>query len=290
MKTKEQVVKYTSQCRFSAEDWQKILNYYREHFGNGRIRQSLKPLSDSTYQQFLDWINNGYGTGDIVRYGHTIGIVGACTPNYTCLAAYLSFDKQLIDQVMVVPGYKLIQSTSNDRTEIQDILKSLDLKFSVASACLIKPYQPKDGDIVRVVSKGEQTTAIFHRKENGDVHFYAYVHNSVIFPQHTLPYRSVTIEKPTKTDVERLQVALAVNKLEWFARDKVLRVIDKARANKGDRYWYLSEKLTIVSDRDMYTKRHDERHKNGNYFCSYGTAILFAQRVRSLRKEITGVQ
>lgn len=288
MKTRAQIVKYTSQCCFSDEDWQKVLDYCREHFGGGRIHKSLKPLSESTYQQFLDWIDNGYGVGDVVRYGHTIGILGAYTPDYACLAAYFSFERQLIEQKLEIPGYKIIKATDNDKSEIEKTLQSMDMEFSVSLACLMKTYQPDNGDIVRVTIKNVQTTGIYRSKDDINLYFYAYVQNGNILKDYCLAKDNATISKPTKTDVERLQVALAKNQMEWSARHKVLRIVENARVAKGERYWYLSETFSICSDVDMYTKKHDERHKNGNYFCAYGTAILFAQKVKSLRKEIAG--
>ena len=289
MKTRAQIVKYTSQCHFSDDDWQKVLDYCREHYGGGKVHRSLKSLSEATYQQFLDWIDNGYGVGDVVRYGHTLGILGAYTPDYAYLAAYLSFEKELVEQKMEIPVYKIIKATDSDKAFIADKLQSMNMEFSVSLACLMKKYQPDNGDIVRVTANNIQTTGIFRTKDDDNIYFYAYVQGGNILKDYTIPIKSVDIAKPTKTDVERLQVALAKNRMEWSARHKTLRIVENARAAKGGRYWYLSEIFSIVSDIDMYTKKHNERHKNGNYFCSYGTAILFAQKVQALRKEIAGM-
>lgn len=286
MKTKEQIVKYTSQCRFPDEDWQKVLDYCRKQFGGGRVHKTLKPLSQSTYQQFLDWIDNGYGVGDVVRYGHTLGILGAYTPDYVCLAAYLSFEGKLIEEKLEIPKYKVIKSTDSDKQKIQDLLKAMNVTFSVSLACLMKAYQPDNGDIVRVTIGNLQTTGIYRVSDGSNLYFYAFVQNGNIEKDYFIPVGAATMSKPTKTDVERLQIALAKNKMEWSARHKVLRIVENARAAKGERYWYLSELFSITSDIDMYTKKHNERHKKGNYFCAYGTAILFAQKVISLRKEI----
>lgn len=288
MKTKEQVVKYTSQCRFSDEDWQLVLDYCREHYGGGRVHKSLKPLSESTYQQFLDWVENGYGVGDVVRYGHTIGILGACTPNYACLAAYLSFERELIEQKLEIPVHKIIPATDSDSVEIQTKLKAIDMTFSVSLACLMKTYQPDDGDIVRVTIKNMQTTGIYRVRNTDSFFFYAFVQDKTIIKDYILPISEATLSMPTKTDIERLQVVLAQNQMEWSARHKTLRVVENARATKGGRYWYISEDFSIVADVDMYTKKHNIRHKSGNYFCAYGTAVLFDQKIKQLRKEIAG--
>lgn len=289
MKTKEQIIKYTSQCRFSAEDWQKVLAYCRESFGGGRVHKALKPLSESTYQQFLDWIDNGYGVGDVVRYGHTIGILGACTPSYACLTAYLSFERELIEGKIEIPLYKIIKPTDSDKAEMQDKLRMKDVTFSVSLGCLMKNYQPDCGDFVRVTVKGLQTTGIYHVKDDKNWYFYVYVQDGKLLKDYSVPIGEISVSMPTKTDIERLQMALAKNQVEWSARNRELRKVANARAAKGDRYWYLSEVFSVVSDVDMYTQKHNLRHKGGNYFCSYGNAVLFAQKVKELRKEIGNV-
>lgn len=289
MKTKAQVAKYVFQCHFSDEDWQKVLNYCRKHFGGGRIRRSLAPLSESTYSQFLDWLDNGYGVGDTVRYGHTVGILGAYTPDYACLAAYMSFEGELIEQRLEIPRYKVIRPTEGDRQKIHDKLKSMNMAFSVSFGCLTKVYQPDNGDIVRITGCDFQTTGIYRVTDGETLYFYAFVQGGGIVRDYSVKAGLVTVSRPTKTDVERLQVALAKGKLEWLARHRMLKMVESARVSKGERYWYLSETFSICSDVDMYTKRHDGRHKNGNYFCAYGTAILFAQKVKGLIKEIAGV-
>ena len=172
---------------------------------------------------------------------------------------------------------------------MEKTLQSMDMEFSVSLACLMKIYLPDNGDIVRITIKNIQTTGIYRYKDNICLHFYAYVQDGNILKDYSVVKENVTISKPTKTDVERLQIALAKNQMEWSARHKVLHIVENARVAKGERYWYLSETFSICSDVDMYTKRHNERHKNSNYFCAYGTAILFAQKVKNLRKEIAGM-
>lgn len=290
MKTKEQIAKYTSQCRFTDEDWQKVLDYCRERFGGGRIHKAMRPVSNSTYSQFLDWIDNGYGVGDVVRYGHTLGIVGAYTPDYACLAAYLSFDDELIEQKLEVFIYKIIKPTQNDIDKLNNLLKQQGLSFSVSLTCLMKTYQPTNGDIVRISTDFMQTTGIFRTSDGTSLYFYVYVSEGDILKDYSVPVGSVTITKPTKTDVERLQVALAKKGMEWSARHKTLKVVENTRSAKGGKYWYLSERFSVCADIDMYSKKHNERHKIGNYFCSYGDAVLFMQKVKDFRKEIAGMK
>lgn len=292
MKAKEQIIKYTSQCRFSDEDWQRVLDYCRTKFGGGKIHKSQKPISNSTYQQFIDWIEStiSYGVGDIIQYGNTLGILGAYTPDCVYLSAYLSLDNDLIEQKLEIFRHRIIRPTNEEKEKFLSILKSKRLTFSVSLAHCVKLYEPDNGDIVRVTTKKVQTTGIFRAKDDKNLYFYAYVDENNIIKNYTVSQTDVSISKPTKTDVERLQITLAKNCLEWSARYKELRAVAYLRAPKGKRYWYISETFTICGDIDMYTKRHDERFKNNNYFCSYGDAVYFSQKIHEIRKEMTGVK
>lgn len=292
MKTKAQILRYISQCEFPDDDWQQVLAYCRQKFGGGKAHRALRPLpnSKSTYQTFIQWIDNGVGVGDIVRYGHTIGIVGAYTPGCTRLAAYLSFDGELIDNSIDIVKSKIYQANDAEIVLMKQKLIAKALEFSVSMSCCIKTYQPKDGEIVRVTKDKFQTTAIFHSNDGQFNRFYVYVEDDCIIQDKECLLGSVVMSTPTKTDIQRLMVALAKNKLEWLPRRKTLRSVEISRATKNEKYWYLSDRLSVCSDVDKYTKLHNERHKCGNYFVSYQTAILFAQKVQDLRKEIAGTK
>ena len=292
MKTNEQVLRYISQCEFSNEDWQKVLSYCRNRFGGGKAHKALNPLpnSQSTYDEFLNWIDNGIGVGDIVRYGHTIGIVGAYTPGYTRLGAYLSFDGQLINDTMEIAKDKIYKANDSEIALMKQKLIANALEFSVSLSACVKVYQPKGGDIVRITQGNIRTTAIFRSNDGQFNYFYVYIDRDNVIKDKGVLIGSVAMSLPTKSDIQRLLITLAKNKLEWSARLRVLRSVELSRAAKNGRYWYVGDRFSVCSDVDKYTKLHNERHKCGNYFISYQTAILFAQKVQDLRKEIAGAK
>lgn len=292
MKTKEQILRYISQCEFSDDDWQKVLTYCRQKFGGGKAHRALKPLpnSMSTYPVFVEWIDNGIGVGDVVRYGHTIGIIGAYTPGFARLAAYLSFDGELIDNTIDIVKSKIYKANDTEIALMKQKLIAKAFEFSVSMSCCIKTYQPKCGEIVRVTKDKFQTTAVFRSNDGQFNYFYIYVDDGKIVQDKECIVGSVVMSTPTKTDIQRLMITLAKNKLEWLSRRRILRPVEMSRVAKSERYWYLSDRFSICSDIDKYTKLHNERHKCGNYFVSYQAAVLFAQKVRELRKEIAGTE
>lgn len=292
MKTNGQILRYISQCEFSEDDWQKVLDYCRNRFGGGKAHKSISPLpnSQSTYDQFLDWIDCGIGVGDVVRYGHTIGIIGAYTSGCARLGAYLSFDGELIVDVMEISKGKIYKANDAEIAAMEQKLAANALEFSVSLSTCVKTYQPKVGDIVRIARGDKKMSAIFRASDGELNYFYAYVDDAGVSIDKTLPVSVSIMSLPTKTDIQKLMVALAKNNLEWSARQRILRHVEMSRAAKNGRYWYVGDRFSVCSDIDRYTKLHDERHKCGNYFVSYQTAVLFAQKVQDLRKEIAGVK
>lgn len=291
MKTKEQVLRYVSQCEFQDDDWQKVLEYCRINFGGGKAHRALKPLpnSMSTYGRFLEWIDSGIGVGDIVVYCKTIGIVGACTPGYAMLSAYLSLDGDLIDNVMEVPIDKICPADEHCIALMKRKLIENACEFSISLSRCVKSYQPNGGDIVRItLNNDEQTVGVFRACDNDVKYFYVYVDGDSVVKDKECLIGDVTLSLPTKRDIQKLMRVLSKNKLEWSPRLRCLQPAEVARSAKNNRYWYIGDRFSVCSDIDKYTKLHEERYQNGNYFTSYSLAILFAQKIKELRKEMAG--
>lgn len=288
MKTKEQILRYISQCEFDDDDWQRVLDYCRQKFGGGKAHRSIRPLpnSKSSYACFLDWIDNGIGVGDIVRYGHIIGIIGAYTPGYARLAAYLTLDGNLICDAMEIAKDKIYQADEDDINTMKRKLTDNACEFSVSLSSCVKSYQPKDGEAVRITNGDELTTAIFHTFDAKYACFYVYIDGGDVIQNKKCAVSDIKMSLPTKRDMQRLSAALSKNRLEWHTGRKILRDVVMLRSEKNGRYWYLSDRFSVCSDVDKYTKLHEERWRCGNYFVSYQSAILFCQKVQEVRKWI----
>lgn len=290
MKSKEQVLRYVSQCEFQDGDWQKVLNYCRKNFGGGKAHRAAKPLpnSQSTYEDFIEWIDNGIGVGDVVKYGRTVGIVGAYTTGYAKLSVYLSLDGDLIDNDMEVPRENIYLADNDGISLMQNKLLENAFEFSVSLSRCVKMYQPKGGDIVRVTYGDSQTTGIFRSCDGCVNYFYVYIEGDKIAQDKEFAISDIHLSLPTKRDTQRLLMVLAKNNLEWSARSCTLRSVAMSRVVKNERYWYVGDRFSVCSDIDKYTKLHDERCKSGNYFMSYQAAVLFVQKIQELRKEMAG--
>lgn len=145
MKTLNQIYRYISDCQFPDEDWQKVLAYCRKRFKGGNIRVSQIPKSTSTYQEFLDWIEFGFGAGDFVSYGNTMGVVGNSTPAGVILAAYCDYDGNLIVNDMEVLEPERLKPLDEARIlQLKRLLFEKGVDFHVRFGKFEKLYTPKN--------------------------------------------------------------------------------------------------------------------------------------------------
>lgn len=285
MKTKEQILKYVAQCSFEDSDWQRVIDYCTLNYNVKRMARGNKNLPMSTFDEFKLWIKYGFGVGDIVKYGNVVGVLGYVSPNYVYLSAYLSLDGELIQNKLELLPHKLIAATEDEAKNFQDTMYTLGWQFSLSLSACVPMYKPKNGEIVRITTDSMQTVGIVRCIVEGLVSFYAYVDGDKIVRDRGMLLSECVFSTPTKTELFRLQEALAKNRMEWSPRHKTLKMVGIERAEKRGRYWYLSDRLAICSDIDGYTKTHNERFQVGNYFVSYQAAILFMQKVKALVKE-----
>lgn len=285
MKSQSQILRYVSQCHFPDEDWPKVLDYCRKHFGGGKAHRSLKPLSDSTYEQFQEWIADGIGVGDVVRYGHTLGMVGGYSPSSAYLSAYLSFDGGLIIEKMDVPAYKLFKADGVETERFNALLSDRKLTFSISSSAFFEAYVPDDGDFVKIIEGKKSYLSIYKESKEGSYWFYAVIKGNKITENVSIDKSDVRLSLPLRSDNVKLLAALSLNGLEWSARDKALRKMSDKRVPKNTRYYYVTDTLDISTDIDKYTKVHDRRFKAGNYFSNFQEAFSLRERVAGLIKK-----
>lgn len=283
MKT-EQIARYVSKCHFCDEDWAKVLQWCKEHFGGGKVHRSIKPISESTYEQFVEWADHGIGSGDVVKYKDEIGIVGDCTPDKSFLTAYLTADGQFIQDRLISTPDSFILASPQERKRFYDILREHGLVFSCSVGNCVPAWLPNHGDFVRATYKKKNYLGIFDSfTENGCL-FYCLNNRKEIRVSYEIPSYDVAFCKANVVDKERIEKILQTNGYKWDIEHQELQsVVDKQRI-RGDVYWYMSEMFTPSSDYDRYRKLDDERYNAKNYFYNIKECWDFCQRVRELQK------
>lgn len=283
MKTLNQIIRYTSHCRFPDEDWQKVLNYCRERFKGGKIHKALKPISSSTYSQFLSWIDNGFGSGNMVSYGNTPGIIVSSTPDKTLLTAYLNYDGDLMTQQMeVLNPERLIPLDEERSRQLRKLLIDNGLNYSTQSHGLVPLCTLKENLYVVVGNNDYGTADVgMYLESDGYLHkFAAIVKDGELIMNCWVDTDYTPLKLASDSDTQRFHQA--ISKAGYAYNARVKQFVKQPKVGSDNVYYYLNDRFEIVTDKDNGGNTHTERFKVGNYFLDFGEALMFMKEVRKL--------
>jgi len=284
MKTLEQVIRYTRKCRFDdAEEWSQVLSFCKRHdIPGGHIHKALRPIIQSTYQQFVNWYENGYGIGDIVNYGRTIGMICDMLPNTTSLIAYLDYDGKLISQSLEIQPERIQPTNEEQKAKFQKALFEAGLTIDVKKATLTKLYTPEKYFYVSFEDeKGLTNVGMFLDSDGFTYHFAALWNGKKILMDCSVQYKYILLRKSTNSEINLLHKKMS--KAGWCYNGRTNQFIKRSAHGENNSYWYMTDRFCITADKDNGDAKHRERFNAGNYFLDYTEAITFMQEVKKMR-------
>lgn len=284
-KTKEQVNKYLTHCKFPDDDWKRILLYCRKN-GLGYAHKAAHPKSESTFDQFVEWFRTGYGSGDVIRYGHTIGILSTCTPNYSELCAYFSYDGQLIIAELPISTDRIIKSAENDARKIYGQLRMAGLDFDKQLGRICKKKLPPLNTRISYQHNGITGYGVIDMLDNNVVHFLFGIENNKIKQDFEVPLVDLATSIIDKNGLAVISSVLNDALLRWNPASNQLEKLHP-RAKIGETYWYITDKFSVSSAIENKAPTSDVRYEHGNYFTNHSEAAKFLTSIQQLRKQMT---
>lgn len=298
-KNYKQVNRYLTQCRFMESDWKLVLDFCKSHGWVGR--KAAHPKSDSTFEQFMEWYENGVGSGDIACYKNLPVLVSAWTPSYCVIAATVSLECDSLntipkrisnpDDVRPITGQDLGISV----IKFKKLLRSSELRFDVSISDFTVSYNFKPYEVIRItkyifadnscplVDGVTYYGAAEKNKKKTPMLFI--VSESEMAKQTTLSLNDIVVNKLTNTDRKTVERLLKDNGLEYDQQERRLKLLAE-RAGYGEKYWYLTDTFSVTQCRDLRTAIHDARYSRGNYFLDMGDALKLMEKVEKLISEI----
>ena len=179
--------------------------------------------------------------------------------------------------------HRIIRATPDESKFIFDNMLQNQLVYSIMLGTLTKLFVPDNGDFVLVKYLGISRYGIFNKMELSYYVFY-YLDGYGLEPT-SIPFSECEIERTTTKDGIKLLERLARFGIMWNPVDKKLMPVP-IRADVGGKYWYIDDKFHVCQVKDAHTPVHNERHKNGNYFTSYGEALVFLNKLKEMRMEL----
>lgn len=280
MKTKEQVIRYLSRRSYDDADWQAILQKCHFLYGSG-VRKALRPKQHSTYQNFIEWLDNGIGDGAIVTCGNHTGIFCDNGDGTYKLLAYYSEDGKIevenlpidMEQVEVIDGTKFYAD-----------LRKQGLQYSVTLANVYERKLPKAYSKILYKYNGVNGVGFVRKCAGGKVHFVC-GYDVKFQTEYSLPLHEVDFFDIDKDGIQTLQREMNRNKVSFDK--KTMSLVDiMSRAEIDESYWYLTDILSICRAIEKGSAKDDARYNNYNYFLNYNEALDMRENFIAIRKKM----
>ena len=284
MKTLNQIFRYTSECSFPEDDWKKVLSYCREHFSGRKIYKAIRPIVTSTYEQFLHWFDHGFGAGDYVSYGNTMGIVGSCTPERVVLVAYCDYDGNLIvNDMPILHPERLAPLDECRKKDFKRLMYEAGKEFYVRSGKVSELYSPKKYFYVVFDdnASNQQCVGMYLKSDDCKHYFVALLKGNKFELNACVDSNYTPLMQAEDADIKRLHQAATKAGLSY--NDRAHQFVKTPKRGGNNVYHYLNETFEIVSDRDNGSAKHTQRWEAGNYIVDYTEALLFQREVLRLR-------
>lgn len=300
MKTKRQVIDFFKSNHFAtAEDCEMVSLFCQNNCG-------LTPKDFPTFtapgsinsQTFIEWYRNGFGIGDIVfekETGSYYVVSNSSIANIqTCaiLSNLCKTGKKWKPNVVELDATTLSNISETENKAMTISLAEQGYEFDYDKKTLRKKYIPEINErvefsrgnyiglgVVRSINPVENSIEFFCYFIYSDKKIGYSMHESGVCDVMSFQFNPMTVVAARRLNRELERYGKVWN-------DKLHRVepLDPKVA-KGEKYWYISDKMTVVTDREKGTPTSHFRYIAGNYFKSYDEALEYLGRFHELLRD-----
>lgn len=294
MKTPDQIYRHVTHCKFTEKDWERV----KAFCNNMKIRTARHPISTSTFDEFVDWYENGYGSGDLVKYGNTVGIVGDDVPAYVnkedknaqptrliYLVAFLDYNKEVfINDLDIRDPQRVERLNEEESQEWKQKFFEAGLDYDIKEAHVMEIPKLKRGLYYKFpFSEGTNfQMGMLEDVRYGKYHFSCYSDNGKILTDHWVDINNVPLRSATLKDIERFHNQLGRS---GFILDPQKGIYVKKPTRNGSMYWYVDELFRVCAAKNDGSKKHENRWLAGNYFADIAKAQAFVDRIIKIKEE-----
>lgn len=298
MKTKRQIEHFLARKKYKSEmDFDGISLYCKTKFNIRLHRPSsyypeptddIQPLD---YATFAEWLEHGYGAGDVVEWDENIGLVqdGGIKEIRICLKIDRNgpiFDSFILDGQLIHPAQE------NTVERIYEALDANGKEFGNPFFCITDKYIPNSNTIVTFQNHktGKSGVGVVRLiTQSGDITMYCwyvkgepvrYSMNEELGNIIDYSFQSV---QPADYPRKALDVALAKVGKTW---NHFLRRIEplKMKVEKGEQYFYISNKRKVEHETELGKSVSHKRYLAGNYFKRHEDASRILEAENELRR------
>lgn len=283
MKTKKQVLSYLQEHNFSTpSDLNLVIAFcQQERLLTPKEFPTFTTPGTENAQSFIEWFEHGFGCGDIAADENTgcfvlisnndLNNVEVCASRYSY--GDWSFDKAI---------YPANDFSHVDDDTAENMIIELAVhgwEFDYENMGVRKKFIPEINDRIEF-SKGDHVGLGVVRDidaTSGAIELYCYfwydtkeigynMHETEVCDLYSFQHNLQTIVATRRMNRE-------LNKLGKIWNDKLHRVEPiTCKAAKGEKYFYISDKMKIVQDKEKDTPTSHFRYIGGNYFLTHEEA------------------
>lgn len=300
MKTKRQVIDFFKSNHFTtAEDCEMVSLFCQNNCG-------LTPKDFPTFttpgainsQTFIEWYRNGFGIGDIVFEKETGSYYVVSNSSIASIQSCAILSNLCKTGKKWKPNsVELNATTLSSVSEIENKAMIISLaeqgyEFDYEKKALREKYIPEINErvefsrgnyiglgVVRSINPVENSIEFFCYFIYSDKKIGYSMHESGVCDVMSFQFNPMTVVAARRLNRELERYGKVWN-------DKLHRVepIDPKVA-KGEKYWYISDKMTVVTDREKGTPTSHFRYIAGNYFKSYDEALEYLGKFHELLRD-----
>ena len=280
MKTNDQIIRFFSNHGLNDKDWLSASEFCRKLTFKG-IRRAANPDFKCTFAQFIEWFDNGAGSGDIVKVGKMIGVVCENADNLIIISPYIDQDGNFKKNgTLAVQDFEM----ANDEeilffnTQLSQNMYS----FNVKRGAISRRYVPRPKDKAAFSYDGHDGFLLAWAVDKNElVSAYAII-DDFVYEGLKIPVRMAEFRPVGRNEIKGMDIILRKNGCALDRNTgKIIKTVP--RAVDGETYWYITDKFTVSSDKERGKPVNKLRHDRGNYFIDYQEALDFLIRIMNLR-------
>lgn len=289
MKTKKQIIAFLKANKFTtAEDCELVSLFCQNNCGlTPKEFPTFDEPGDINSQMFLDWFKNGFGIGDVAKDDSgCLHVVCSSSVNSVLSCANLSNLGETGKKWNVkneTLDHKILSHVDDDM--LKRCVTSLGMvgyEIDFDSCKLRKKYIPACNERVEFFYKDQRGIGVVrsvNESENSIEMFCYFDYNdkSVGYSMHETGMCDVCgwHFKPMNVIAQR-RLNRELGRYDKVWNEKLHRVEPlNPKAEKGKPYYYISDKMTVVTDRERNTQTSHFRYLAGNYFLSHEEALEY---------------
>lgn len=296
MKTKKQIISFLRANKFSTKEDSELVALYCQ--SNCEMTPKDFPEFDEpgvvNTQKFLEWFRDGFGIGDIAKdEAGCLFVINSSSVDCLSYCAKLSKADEIGMNWKVEVGKLDPKSLSHvDEDAQKRCVVSLGMngyEIDFDNDKLKRKYIPSENERVEFFYGDRRGLGVI-RSINPSIELYCYfdydqkkvgysMHEAGICDVYGWHFKPMSIICQRRLNRE-------LNRFDKVWNEKLHRVEPiNPKAEVGKTYWYISDKMTVVADREKNTPTSHRRYLAGNYFLDENEAIDYLGKFSEMLRD-----